>query len=370
MFTELVKYAIIIKNDNKIVFGYQIIQKRREKETVAVSIRDVARRAGVSNGTVSRAFNHYTDILPETRERILAAARELGYTPNVSARSLSAKRPPNIALIAANLLRGDERDAMISQVIKGILSYTAAHGMELSLYSPDPAEQSGPGFVDFCRLHSVSGALVSGLRTDDPSLAELVHSDTPVVGVDLRVEGAQNGWIATDNRAAAREAAGFLLSRCPGRLVIVAGHENTFVNESRMAGTLDAFREAGRTLAPDDRVYAGFSEENARRLFSEWLDRHGGPPDAVFCFSDLMALGVLRALRSRGLRSPEDVKIMGFDGMPFTSLTTPTLSTVEQDMPGIGREAARMLHELMDGRCAENHRYLPYRLALRESTGG
>ncbi|MBR1585931.1 MAG: LacI family DNA-binding transcriptional regulator [Clostridia bacterium] len=334
---------------------------------MAVSIKDVAKRAGVASGTVSRAFNHYTDILPETKERIFAAARELGYTPNVSARSLSAKRPPNICLIAANMMAGDDRDSMLYLLLKGVLTYTIGHQLELTLYSLDAQEQSKISFTDFCNHHSISGAIISGVKTDDPYFTELVHSGIPVVGIDLPIEGEKTGWVSVDNRAAAADAVAMLHGRGFSRLLIVAGQRNAAVNEERMSGVRMAYRAAGMELNEEkDCLFADFREEEAFRRMEEWLARHPAP-DAVFCFSDLMALGVMKALKKRGLRIPEDVSVMGFDGMPFTTLTDPPLATVRQDMRLMGQEAAAFLHGLMENACVPGHRTLPHQIVVRGS---
>ena len=296
-----------------------------------VSIKDVAQRAGVAIGTVSRAFNNYPDVLPATKERIFTAARELGYTPNVNARSLSAKRPPNICLIASEMLRGDDRDAMLYEVIKGIMGYAMDHGLEFSVHTTDSTRQEQISFIDFCKLHSISGAIVTGVKTDDPYFVELVRSDIPVVGVDLPIEGEQAGWVSINNPQAAEDAVTELFARGLDRLLIVAGSRNAAVNESRMSGVERAFQSAGRTLSEDQVLYADFREDTARLRCGEWLDGHE-TPDAVFCFSDIMALGVLQALGERNISVPGSVSVMGFDGMPFTTLTSPPLSTVAYNL--------------------------------------
>lgn len=336
---------------------------------MAVSIKDVAKLAGVTTGTVSRAFNHYSDILPETKERIMTAARELGYVPNATARSLSAKRPPNICLIVSNIQSGDDRDAMLFLLLKGVISYAREHYLELTLYSLDSAEQQNISFTDYCSLHSISGAIITGVRTDDPYFTELIHSGIPVVGIDLPIAGEKTGWVSINNRAAAGEAVEALFRKGFERLLIVEGSPNTAVNAERLEGVRDAYRAAGRKLDESSAcVVADFSEKTAEEQTSEWLKAHPAP-DAVFCFSDLMALGVMEALKKRGLRVPADVSVMGFDGMPFTTLTDPRLSTVEQDMRAMGREAAAFLHGLMESACKPGHRTLPHHIRMRDSVG-
>ena len=330
-----------------------------------VTIRDVAKRAGVTIGTVSRVFNRYPKLLPETVEKVERAARELRYIPNANARSLSSKRPPNLCLIASGLLGGDDRDAMTGICLKGILEYTTSNGLEMSLYCTDSQTQTQMSFTDYCRRHAVSCAIVTGIKTDDPYFVELVTSGIPVVGIDLPIEGEHAGWVSVDNAAASREAVEILFSHGMKKLLIVAGKSNAAVNTERLRGVHAAFERAGLPLPPV--VHADFDEEKAYRTA---LERFAGGerPDAVFCFSDLMALGVMRAAREAGLRVPEDLSVMGFDGMPFCAMTQPTLSTVRQDMRALGFEAAHLAHDLMRGRnIREFHRFVPYRPEMRGS---
>lgn len=334
---------------------------------MAATIQDVARKAGVAIGTVSRAFNDYQDIRPETKERIFATARELGYTPNVSARNLSAKKPPNIGLIVSGLLEGDKRDNLIYLLLQGIVSYTTTHGLELALYTTDSKEQRKRSFTEFCAQHSVSGAIVSGITTDDAYFGELMDSGIPTVAVDMPIHGENTGWVSIDNRGAAREAVTFLLAQGFRQVLIVSGKKNADVNVVRMQGVLEALGAAQITARECDCLYCDFNEEVAYSRVKERLQSSAGIPEAIFCFSDLMALGTLRALRELGLRVPEDVSLVGFDGLFLTEVITPALTTVVQDERAIGYEAAAMLHALMEHRGAGGHKLMPYSLAIRES---
>lgn len=334
---------------------------------MAATIREVARKAGVTIGTVSRVFNHYPDVSPETKKKVFSAAKTLNYVPNANARSLSAKNPPNLCLIASDLLRGDDRDSPLYLQMKGVIQYANSNHLELTLYTTDSNAQNQHSFTDFCKLHAISGAIVNGVKTDDPYFVELVDSGIPVVGIDIPLEGEHAGWISVDNAAAVAEAVSLLFERGFERLLIVAGKKNAAVNETRLEGVRRAFAQLGKNMSEDQIVFGDFDEDIAFEKTVRWLESHPAP-DAVFCFSDIMALGVLKALRKAGLRVPEDVSVMGFDGMPFTSLTTPTLSTVHQPMQRMGYEAARMVHEMMqEQELKSHHRIIPYEIVLRES---
>lgn len=332
-----------------------------------VTIQDVAHKAGVTIGTVSRAFNNYPDIKPSTKTRILKTAKLLGYHPNVSARNLSGKNPANIGLIISGMLYGDPCDTHTFQMLRGILAYTMENNLETSIYATDSVRQGKQSYTDFCEQHTISGALLCGIRTDDAYFLELMQSGTPTVAVDFPVEAKNGGWVSIDNRAAATAAVSTLLESGHQRLVVMTGMESADVSQVRLRGVWDACRNAHYNLNPAAVLEGQFSEKTAHRAMREYLAGTDVLPDAVFCFSDLMALGVLKALAEGGLRVPDDVSLIGFDGLAIGTVCTPTLSTVEQDMTRIGREAVSMLHGLMTGNCEGGHRLLPYRLALRES---
>ena len=334
---------------------------------MAVTIADVARKAGVTNGTVSRALNDYPDILPETKRRIMEAAKELGYVRNVSARNLSAKRPPNFALIISGMLEGNSKDNLMYQLLQGVLNYTTEHQLELAIYALDPMKER-QSYTEFCRLHSISGAIVSGVTVDDPYLMDLIDSDIPSVSIDIPVDSEKSGWVSIDNRAAACEALETLLEIGHREMLVVAGKKNADVNTVRMQGVQDALENKGMHLAECPRIYCDFNEEIAYEKTLLYLkNKKNKQPTAIFCFSDIMALGVMRAVREMGLSIPGDISVMGFDGLHLCELTVPPLSTVCQDRREVGYEAAAMLHELMEGRCRGGHRVLPYDVVLRES---
>lgn len=334
---------------------------------MGATIQDVARMAGVTTGTVSRAFNNYPDIRPETRRRILEAAEELAYRPNISARNLSGKKLPNIGLIISGILEGDEKDMHAFQLLRGILAYTREKNLETAMYATDSAMQRQESYTDFCNRHSIAGTILCGIRTDDSYFQELMQSGIPTVAIDFPVQTEKGGWISIDNRAAAAEAVGTLLQSGHRRLVVVSGTESADVTLVRMQGVRDACREAGYALEEEQILPGLFSQEEARRQIADYLAKTGQAPDAVFCLSDLMALGVMRALKEAGLRIPQDVSVIGFDGISIGEMCQPPLATVQQDMCAMGREAARMLHGLMQENGVGGHFILPHQLKLRGS---
>lgn len=337
---------------------------------LAVSIRDVAKLAGVTIGTVSRALNGYEDIRPETRQKILETVRELGYVPNVSARSLSAKRPPNVALIISGLLEAEPKDNLSYLLLQGIYEYAQASGLELAVYATDSKEQQRKSYAQFCKEHTISGAILSGITTDDAYLAELVEDKIPCVAVDVPLFGKRLGWVSIDNLEASRRMVAHLFEQGHRNIVIVSGKKNAAVNLERMAGAYEAFAQAGVTLDSDRVLYAKFSEKLAYEAVKEYLEKTPNEArcTAFCCFSDIMALGTIAALREAGFRVPEDFAVTGFDGLALTEYTVPAITTVWQDMRGMGYEAVKLLDGIMRGKqgC---HKLIPYELLLRGSSG-
>ena len=332
------------------------------------SIKEVAKLAGVTNGTVSRAFNGYADILPETKERILGAARSLGYAPNVNARSLSAKRPPNIGLIVSGMLEGDPKDNMIYLMLQGVLRYALESRLEVALYTTDSAGQRTKSYVDFCREHSISGAILSGMTTDDVYLGELIGSGIPSVAIDVPIEGEVAGWVSIDNRAAAQEMVEYLLSLGHRKLAVVNGKRNAAVNKLRLAGVEKALTAAGISVQQDRMLYGHFEERGAYEAVSAYLAQFGNrDATAFFCFSDIMAIGALRAITEAGYHVPGDFSVAGFDGLPIAEWVSPPLTTVSQDMRRMGQESAAMLHDMLRDKGEGGHRIVPHRLTLRAS---
>ncbi len=334
---------------------------------MAASILDVAKRARVSNGTVSRAFNGYTDIREETRQRIFAAAKELGYTPNISARNLSSKSNMNIGVIMSGLA-GSGKDVQGLQRLQGIMDYATKNDLEVSLYATDSEAQRRKSYTQFCAEHSISGAILSGITTEDAYFMELMDHGIPTVAIDMPIRGKDAGWLSVDNRAAAREAVSYLIGLGHRNILILGGKRNADVHLTRMEGTEAAFEALGLPLPEERKLLGGFLEDTAFQLVGDYFSRHAAnAPTAIFCFSDLMALGALRALRERGLSVPGDVSLIGFDDQPFCEIVSPMLSSVSQDMREFGYEAAAMLHGMMTKRESGGHRLLPYKLRIRQS---
>ncbi len=333
------------------------------------NIKDVAKLAGVTISTVSRAFNGYTDIKPETKARIEQAAKALNYSVNISARNLSAKKPPNIGLIMSGLLEVNRRDSNAHLLVQGVFEYALKNHLEVAFYATDSLEQRATSFIEFCSSHSLSGTILSGISMDDAYLYELVDASIPSVAIDFPILNQTSGWVSVNNRVAMYDMTKAMIAHGHRDFLIMAGKRTTAVNTQRLHGAVDALKEAGIALKENRVVYADFSEQTAYTMMKQYLATvDPAPLTCVLCFSDIMALGAMRALQESGLLIPQDVSVTGFDDLPIAEFTSPPLSSVRQDMRQIGFEGASMLHQIMTRNTGGFHKIIPHELVLRRSS--
>lgn len=333
---------------------------------MGVTIKDIAKRAGVSVTTVSRALNDYKDIRPETRERILRIAEELNYRPNAVARSLVMKKSQTIGLIISELTRSRTGHDLTFNIICGVNDRATEAGYDLVLSTTDPSRQEQVPYMELCRRRQLDGVILMGMRTDDPYLKEVVESSVPCVLIDVPLVGDKCGHVTLDNERGARMAVEHLIAEGHREIGMINGHAQAFVSLERLNGYRNALKEAGIEYRPEKVYFGDFEEASGREGIRHLLSRF---PEmtAVFCASDTMAIGAIRELKDLGRRVPEDISVMGFDDIELASFVTPALSTVSQPVYEFGRKAVDLLIRMFDGEIGTAEVLEP-KLEIREST--
>ena len=300
---------------------------------------DVARLAGVSHQTVSRVLNEHPNVRPLTRERVLAAIRELAYRPNAAARTLVTRRTHTLGVITA--------DTMLYGPTSMLYGFErAAHDAYFVSVASLPAldRRSMLDAVDRFLGQGIEGIIV--IATVDTAVAALAHvpSEVPLVAVGCGTRASVTS-VAIDNAAGAAAATQHLLGLGHQTVYHVAGPLSCLDAKERVDGWRQALREAG---AAEPAVLAGdWSASSGYELGGELATEPG--LTAVFCGNDTMALGVIRALAERGLRVPGDVSVVGFDDVPEAGFYLPPLTTVRQDFGEVGRQALSTLVDRMSG---------------------
>ena len=335
---------------------------------MAVTIKDVAKHAGVTIGTVSRAINGYKDISPATKERVFASVEALGYTPNVIARGLSSKTNTNMGVIISGLLNSNLKDNLWYMMLQGIYRYTSRYNIEISIYTTDSSQQKRKSYRQFCRERNLAGAILSGITTTDPYFEELMQADIPCVVIDVAVIGQKAGCISIDNIQASREMVEYLIHLGHQRFVVIAGKKETSVTLERMAGIRQGLLAHGLELDGSDILYCDFNETTAFQKVKEYVAEYRKTRGLCFvCMSDVMAIGAIRALNECGYRVPDDFSVTGFDDIPLAEFLRPALTTVRQDFNEFGYQSARLLKKIIQNQAAPQHLYIPHQIITRES---
>lgn len=337
------------------------------------TLEEVAARAGVGRGTVSRVVNGSPQVSQETRTAVLAAIKELGYVPNRAARALVTQRTDSVALVVSESEERVFGEPFFAGIVRGISSVLADTELQLWLaLAQSPTERQR--VEHHLTNQHVDGVMLLSLHDADPLPSLLADRGLPTVlgGRPARmvrkggIGDAGVSYVDVDNEGGAEQAVSHLVAVGRRRIGVIAGPQDMGVGVARLAGYCDALRDAG--LPGDDGMvaYGDFSEASGVRAMAELLSRRP-ELDAVFACSDLMAVGALRALRDAGRCVPADVAVVGFEDSTLARQTDPPLTTVFQPVEAMGREMARLLVARIAGEPAGQRVLLDTHLVSRQS---
>ncbi len=330
------------------------------------TIRDVALLAGVSVSAVSKVLNGYSDIGEDTKAKILRAVQELEYTPNAIAKKLSQKQSRTIGLIMANFTQSDGKDGIHFQIMSG--AYAAAEHSEYEIVAVAgmTSRQQRQSFDSFCSEHMFAGVIMQGLRLTDPYYAQIKQSRYPTVAIDLCAVAKKLSAVGVDNVRAAVDAVDFLIKRGCRNVGMLNGANDAAVSIERLSGYHESLKKHRLKAKPTAVIDCAFSEQQAYELTETFLANNTGL-DAVFCASDLMAIGFMRRCGELGKRVPADIAVIGFDDIILGGYTKPQLTTVRQDMTATGAQALNTLVEMIKFKKSGERIVMPHSICIRES---
>jgi LacI family transcriptional regulator, galactose operon repressor len=334
------------------------------EERLRATIADVARLAEVSIGTASKAVNGKGRLRPETRDRVLAAARQLDYQPDALARSMRAQRTYTVGLITS-----DSFGRFSIPVLQGLEDTLGADRISVFLCDArgDPVRERH--YVDSLLSRRVDGIVVAGRRSDPRPPISRHELPVPVVYAMTQSSEAGDLSLVPDDEQGGRLAAAHLLERGRRRIAHVTGPVRFEAVRRRAAGLRTSLAEAGLELAEDELLAGSWSEAWGREAVASLL-RRSPALDAIFCGSDQIASGVTEALRDLGRTVPDDVAIVGYDNWEILAAATrPPITSVDQGLEGVGRTAAHLLLARIEGERESGVRRLPCSLVVRESSG-
>lgn len=327
------------------------------------TIRDVARHAGVSHGTVSRVLNGGMFVSEEARRKVEAAIAETGYVVSYSARSLATGRAGSIGFLLTEPQQLLFEDANFSTLYRAAAQALAARDLPLVLMvAATPAERTQ--VMRYIAGGHVDGVMLVSSHAGNPVVESLLTAGVPTIacGVPLGYEDRM-GYVAADDRRGAKEMTLHLREQGAACIGMVSGPADTSGGRERHAGFLDA---VGQDYDPSLIVHGDYTRAGGYRAMRALLDERP-EIDGVFVASDLMAMGAIEMLKDRGRRVPDDVLVGGFDDSTYACESEPSLTTMKQPFTRISEEMTRLLLGLIDGQ-EPAAVVLPTTLIQRDST--
>jgi len=333
----------------------------RQHKHAQITIDEVARRARVSISTVSRVLNGLDRVHPETRERVLAAIKELNYQPSAYARGLAKQRSQTLGFVIPNI-----SDPFFLEVVRGVEDVATPAGYGL-LVASQPRATGDHRYLRLFTERRVDALVLVAIDVRRADVEHMLRRHIPVALVQQDI-GNDLPTFRVDNYGAACALTKHLLQHGRHRLAYIAGSDHTPDNAERFGGLRDTLAATGLHLPPE-RVAQGDYLRGSGYHAMQTLLNLAEPPDAVFAANDQMASDALIAIRERGLHVPEDIALVGFDDVPLASYVIPPLTTAHQPIYELGRQAALAVLGALEGAPLAARVVLPVPIVIRHSCG-
>jgi len=329
------------------------------------TIRDVAKQAGVAPITVSRVINNSGYVNEKTRARVEAAIADLGYVPNVLARSLRSRRTDTLGLILTDI-----SNPFWTTVARGVEDAASDAGFNVILCNTDESEVEQDKYLHVLVQKQVDGVLLVPARSAVEPIKFIQSQNTSVVVLDRRIPNSQTDAVRCDSEGGAYQLTCLLLSLGHRRIAMLSGPRGVSTAEDRVAGYRRALTEVGLDVDPALVNYGQFSLESGYTMTQQVLTVTPRP-SALFAGNNFIAIGALRALRDAGLRVPEDLALVGFDDLPTDLVVDPFITVAAQPAYEMGRQATELLLARLseEAPAAYQEIVLPTVIVVRESSG-
>ncbi|MBC7318277.1 LacI family DNA-binding transcriptional regulator [Candidatus Bipolaricaulota bacterium] len=325
------------------------------------TIRDVARKAGVSVATVSHVINGTRKVAPETAARVRLAIEELGYHPNASAQALRTRATHTIGIVVSDI-----SNPFFAALVRGAEDCARQHGYNVIICNTSEDLNNERTYLNLLSKRRVDGLLLAPTGKNNELITHLMDRGMFIVFIDRTPPNRQVPAVLSRNEEGAYQAASHLIMHGHKRIGIILGLPDVSTTWERLNGYRRALAEHG--IEFDEQLLSyGFSSilEGQKACLS--LLSQPNPPTAIFATNNLMTIGVIKALHQLGLRCPEDVSIVGFDDFEWAEVFNPPLTTVAQNPYEIGQRAADLLVELIAGKGEPKQVRVPVELKVRAS---
>lgn len=331
---------------------------------MSVSIYDIAKKAKLAPSTISRALQDHPRIGAETKTRVRALAKEMGYVPSTVARSLTANQTWTIGMVVAAI-----SDPFMGRIVEGVEQVAIGAGFNVILSTSQNDRQREIAVIDVLQQRRVDGIIVVASHLFDRYRHYFDRIEVPIVMIDEQEPGGVIHSVAVDDLGGARLAVEHLLALGHRRIGYVGVTNRPKSNQYRLKGYQQALQAAGITPDPTLIFASNHIEDHAKRGEASLEPLSTAGATAIFCYNDMTAIGVLSACYKRGFSVPDDLSVVGFDDIDMAAYTIPPLTTIRQPRLELGQRAMQMILDLLAGQTPENQ-LISGELVVRETTAG
>ncbi|MCT2537209.1 LacI family transcriptional regulator [Aquibacillus koreensis] len=331
-----------------------------------LTIKDIARMAGVSPGTVSKVINSTGNISQKTIDKVMEVIEETGYKPSFSAKSLATKKSNLIGLIYAGEVNVEFNHPFFNEVINSFKNAIGQLGYDILVFSNKEFNKEKEDYLARCKHFQLDGCLIVAGDHIEEALKQLDQSEIPCVGVDLELKGTNSSYVTTDNSKVSSKVVEYLYLNAIKEVAFIGGPDDSVISNIRKESFIHHMNLFGMSVRPNWIKYGNYFEQSGYDLMQEVLAQKPYP-QVVFAASDMMALGALKAIKEKRMKVPDDIKVIGCDDIEACRYTDPPLATVRQDKDKIGKLAAYMLHDLINGNTESGSLLVDPELVIRES---
>lgn len=307
---------------------------------MATTLKDIAKKLGVSTTAVSKALNDHDDISQELKNRVNKVARELNYSPNSIARKLVSNKSRTLGVFMLSRQDVSEVDHMGYTFLHGIINEANRYDYDIVLFTTNSDFLQEKSYLDLCNERQVEGAIFTGLHLNDPHIEELQNARIPVAVIDTDLKGKNNLFVTNNNQVGITKALAYLYRLGHREIALIMGHEGAAVTKERF-NAYKSFMESKNIFNPELLVPSDFTEEGGHKAGMK-IANFKNVPTAVLAMSDLMAIGAMQAFQEHGFSIPDDISVVGYDNIDIASYIKPALTSIDQDGYGMGKSAVQL----------------------------
>jgi len=327
-----------------------------------ITIKDVAKAAGVSISTTSYALNGKGNVSKEKKDNILRIAKELNYSPNGAAKNLKKQKTELVGLFVHDI-----NGPFYNELIRGIQQVTILNGYELIVFCDSGTKKNSS--YNFLNERRVDGAIIISPTIKDNEIITLAKTGLPIVVLDREITGDKLCNVLIDNENGASNAVNHLIAQGYRDIAFLSGPEEAYDNKKRFEGYLRTLKFNGIEFNEKMVLKGRFTENSGYDAVTTYLETNKKPPSAIFSANDEMAIGAIFALRDKGFKVPEDVAVVGFDNLVVSSYITPALTTVKRPMYEMGLLSTHTLFNMLNGGEGNKSVKLSTEIVIRDSCG-